>query len=89
MILFGIATDRGNEFFGSRQSRVIVEVGFGDMLADMVFDDLIEQAVDRPARRGDEMQGLGAILPGFNRPLDRLNLPRDPANAHEKRLALR
>lgn len=58
------------------------------MLADMIFDDFIEQAVNRPARRSDEMQRLGAILARYDCPLDCLDLTRDPADAHEKRIAL-
>jgi len=58
------------------------------MFADMIFDDFIEQPVDRPARRRNEMQRLGAILAYFDRPLYRLNLTRDPADAHEKRISL-
>ena len=58
------------------------------MFANMIFDDFIEQAIDRPTRRRDKMQRLSAILVRFDRPFDRPDLASNPADAHEKRIAL-
>lgn len=83
-ILFRVAPDDGLEFFGTLDACGIVKAGSGDMLVEMVDDDLVEKAVHRAADRRHEVEDLSARCAAFQSALDGADLSRDAPHPRDQ-----
>ena len=54
------------------------------MKPDVPFENLRHQAIDGPAASNREVEGLGTIRLCFQQPFQRINLPPDAPNPHQK-----
>lgn len=82
---FEIGPDDVNEFAcGLGAIGVRVPVQIGNMLADVVLDQLRRQAPDRAADRGDQVQDLATGRVSLQVSLDSLNLPFQAADASQE-----
>src|SRR5471030_575449 len=79
-----IRTNGFEEFFNALFPLFISQARLGDMFQSMVFDDFVEQSIDRATGGRHQMQRLAAVRFVFQRALDCLYLPGNAFDAFEQ-----
>ena len=84
--LFEVGTDEVDEILGDVGSDGFLAGGgaFGEMKADVVFEDFGHEAVDAAADGGELHEDLGTFVLGFEGPLDGGHLAADTLDAVEE-----
>src|SRR5580704_13254576 len=73
-LLFEIGPHHADQLFGRAPDfSVRLQCRIDEMHADVIFDHLSHQAVDRPPRAGDELQDVGTADFLLERPFDGLD----------------
>ncbi|KFJ91017.1 hypothetical protein JF55_15465 [Pseudomonas sp. 1-7] len=79
-----ISTDGFQEFFYSLRPFLIGQTWLSDMLASMVFNNFVEQTIDRSTGGGHQMQGFCTVCFSLQGTFNRLHLASNAPHAFEQ-----
>jgi hypothetical protein len=85
-LLFGVPSEDGDQLIGTCCPRRAIEIGVRHVLADMVREQFVHQAVDRAACASDLVEDGGAPRFAVDGLFDRRHLSGDAANAGDELL---
>jgi len=83
-VLFGVAADHRQQFFGTCRPLGIIEAGPRHMRFEVFGDNLVHEAIHRPAHGGNQMEHVGTRRVRLKYSLDRADLSGDATNAGDQ-----